>query len=908
ELMNDPKNSTPDLATSPPQPLATAYIVPHTHWDREWYRPFELFRARLVAVIDRVLDILESDPAYRRFTLDGQAVVLEDYLEIRPERRAALAEQVRAGRLRIGPWYVLADEFLVSPESLIRNLMVGQRLCRTFGEPMPVAYTPDSFGHISQLPLLALGFGLQSVVFERGVGDEGERLRSEFCWQAADGHSQVFAVHLLGTYSAAAALGHIDWELSDTYSPERAMQQVLAALDGPTDIPADLPPWLRESFERLSGGIRAYSDAGPLLLLNGSDHLFPQANIPDIVNELNRAFDDLQFVQGDVEEFVRAAWQPCEKLERYQGEFRGSRYQHILSGVLSSRMYLKQTNFQTESMLERVAEPLAALASLRGGTVPVGALRRAWQLLLHNQPHDSICGCSVDEVHQEMMTRYSSARQLARHVADAALARLAGPAGTAAIAAFNPLPQAQQAVVEAELALPAGTASSLGVLDAAGQPLPSQMSSRTGFAPGRTDLRMDYVTARFLAPLPPLGIASFQLAHDPPPAPPTPLRASERQLENEALRLEIGEAGELALTDKRSGYSYPLALRFEDTADAGDEYDYSPLPVDRPLVISEPASPPTLVEAGPVRATLRLDYRARLPASLSDDRQQRTGDVPLPLAVELSLDAGSSHLRLRVRLANHACDHRLRLWVDTGCHAGHVLAEGHFDVLQRPTKPPEGAGWFQQPQATNHQRRYLLATDGKRGLAVFNAGLPEYEARETPQGIGLGVTLLRAVGWLSRDDLLSRPQGAGPSLPTPGAQCTGEHAFELGLAPFAGNWWDSGLLFEVERFQAPPHSHASATITPEQPGPSVTTPLLLSALKPAEEGRGIIARIWNPAPVPVTGSLTPGRALREAFATRLDETRLHPLAAHGGSIPLRLGPKEVATIELHFDATKGDDL
>ncbi len=169
-------------------------FVPHTHWDREWYRPFQEFRSRLIRLLDSVLDILERDEKYRHFHLDGQAILLEDYLEARPEREALIPRMAREGRLSVGPWYVLPDEFLVSGESLIRNLLAGRAIAREFGGYCPVAYLPDQFGHIAQMPQILRRFGIEAAVLWRGLDYEVSR-HNEFWWVAPDG-SRVLAVHL----------------------------------------------------------------------------------------------------------------------------------------------------------------------------------------------------------------------------------------------------------------------------------------------------------------------------------------------------------------------------------------------------------------------------------------------------------------------------------------------------------------------------------------------------------------------------------------------------------------------------------------------------------------------------------------------------------------------------------------
>src|SRR6266699_251337 len=168
-------------------------IVPHTHWDREWYQTFQQFRMRLVRTVDKLLDILDRDNQFQYFMLDGQTIVLDDYLEVKPEQEKRLKEYTRAGRIQVGPWYLQPDEFLVNSESLVRNLQIGLRQAAGYGDPMRVGYVPDCFGHIAQLPQILRGFGIDSAVFWRGIGAEAHK--SEFYW-AAPGGTQVLVIFL----------------------------------------------------------------------------------------------------------------------------------------------------------------------------------------------------------------------------------------------------------------------------------------------------------------------------------------------------------------------------------------------------------------------------------------------------------------------------------------------------------------------------------------------------------------------------------------------------------------------------------------------------------------------------------------------------------------------------------------
>ena len=166
------------------------YFVVHTHWDREWYQPFQQMRARLVTMADRMIALVESGEV-PSFHFDGQTVVLDDYLEVRPEMARRLKALIRAGKIQVGPWYVLADSFLVSGESLIRNLEIGRAAARKFGGPLELGYLPDQFGHCAQLPQILAGFGFRTAVLWRGV--DASVARNRFVWEAPDGSSVLTA-------------------------------------------------------------------------------------------------------------------------------------------------------------------------------------------------------------------------------------------------------------------------------------------------------------------------------------------------------------------------------------------------------------------------------------------------------------------------------------------------------------------------------------------------------------------------------------------------------------------------------------------------------------------------------------------------------------------------------------------
>jgi len=361
------------------------FIVPHTHWDREWYMPFEQFRFRLIWLVDKLINILDSDPKFEHFMFDGQTIVLEDYLSVKPYNKDKLKKYIKESRIIIGPWYVLPDEFLVSGEAIIRNLLYGFELTREFGGHAQIGYLPDMFGHISQMPQILNGFNIDNAFLWRGIAG----IKSEFIWEAPDG-SSVFAVHFPDKYGYANGC-----DLS--MDAEEARAQLM-------DVIAHMRP---------------YNTTSNYLIMNGVDHMEPNALLPSMIEELNRLEGRDIAVQASLESYLDAVKQCHLDLDTVRGELRdvdrvsGTQYfDFILAGVLSSRVYLKQLNYRAQLLMERWAEPWSAIAWLQGEDYPYEFIKLAWKYIIKNHPHDDICGCSTDDVHKNNVIQFEWAKQV----------------------------------------------------------------------------------------------------------------------------------------------------------------------------------------------------------------------------------------------------------------------------------------------------------------------------------------------------------------------------------------------------------------------------------------------------------------------------------------------------------------
>ncbi|GGO00613.1 alpha-mannosidase [Saccharibacillus kuerlensis] len=385
----------------------TAYLISHTHWDREWYLPYERHHMRLIELMDTLLDTLEQNPDYRSFHLDGQTIIIEDYLQVRPDNRERLEKLIRDGRIAIGPWYVLQDEFLTSAEANVRNLLIGHQDAARYGSISKLGYFPDSFGNMGQAPQMLVQADIDTAVFGRGVKPTGfanavyesdtyESPYSEMHWRSPDG-SSVNGVLFANWYSNG--------------------------MEVPIDINA-----AREYWTAKLADASKYASTPHLLFMNGCDHQPVQTDLPEALETARSLFPDTDFKHVSFDEYLEAL-RPAlpDNLVTVDGELRSQRTDGwgTLVNTASARMYLKQMNQQGQTLLERGAEPLALLAHLAGGRkYPHHELTYAWKTLMQNHPHDSICGCSVDEVHREMVTRFEKSRHTAEAIVDASLQAL----------------------------------------------------------------------------------------------------------------------------------------------------------------------------------------------------------------------------------------------------------------------------------------------------------------------------------------------------------------------------------------------------------------------------------------------------------------------------------------------------
>ena len=749
------------------------FIVSHTHHDREWYFPFQGFRFILVRNIDLLLNILEKDPRFRSFTLDAQTIVLEDYLEIRPEKEEELRKWISNRRIFVGPWYVQPDEFLSGPESIVRNLLIGHKIASRFGHIMKVGYVPDTFGHIAQLPQILRGFNIDSFIFTRGVGKEGEDLGVEFKWVAPNG-SWVYTRHLLLGYCNSMMLKNED-------------------------------KFLKSWFKRMKN-VLPRTMTNSILAMNGCDHLAPQPEIPEIIDKLRRFFGcNTEIFHSNLEEFVKYFRENAKELKKYRGELRYGKYHPILSGIWSTRLYLKRKKWETEILLNYYAEPILTFIWLLGGTYKSSLLEAAWKLLLKVLPHDSIGGCSIDEVHRECMSRLYASQHLSYQLILDSVRQITTH-GEDKILVFNTLNWNRSDFVE--VLTPDGEYKVLFN----GEEVPYQEVSDDLLQNLFNQKHYPYFKARNSSfrvillkvnDIPQNGIRVYSIVKGKPNRFISDITTGNYFIENKYVKVIVSPNGSLTIVDKVSGRRLEGLNIFEDGGDAGDEYDYSPPQKD--IIYTSEASKASvrIIEKGPLRARMEIKLAIKIPVSLSKDRKSRsTKLVEIPIKINVMIYSNSRRIDFRIDFKNNVKDHRLRIVFPTDIISDRSYADMHYYVAERSISAPKGEGWIQKPVLTNPQLMWVSISDGVKGFTIANRGLPEYEIKAgKDRKLKVYLTILRSVGWLSRNDFITRPYHAGPFIETPEAQCIGENFAEYSLIIHNGNWNESYI--DAREFNVP---------------------------------------------------------------------------------------------------------
>lgn len=896
------------------------HIISHSHWDREWYMAFEQHRMKLVELMDQTMELFEKDDSFRSFHLDGQTIILDDYLEIKPQNRERVEKYIKEGRFSAGPWYILQDEFLTSGEANVRNLLTGMKEAGEYGEVCRIGYFPDAFGNAGQMPQLLKQAGMKAVVFGRGVKPVG------FNNETPEGGQYV------------SAYSEMIWESPDG----SALPGILFAnwYNNGAEIPVD-PGEAKVYWDERLAKAQQFAGTSHLLFMNGCDHQPVQKNLTAAIETAKKLYPDIEFIQSDFNTYAEAV---CSELKEDISTIRGELTSQETDGLVtlvnttSSHIPLKQMNRVCETSLEKEAEPMSAMAFLMGKSYPKELLQYSWKTLMQNHPHDSICSCSVDSVSGEMKIRFDKSRQVSKELFKESMEYLTGKIDTAGLAdgktnsvypftVFNTTGWSRSEVIsltvdidrsygrdltkryekESSLKMPVFV-----LKDASGNTVPARIEDAgTSFGYDLPDdkFRQPYmarqVRVTFEAKdIPALGYYTYYLKKEEQEAGQDfkSLVTGNRMMENEFLKVEIHDDGSYSLTEKETGKQYSHIGYYEESGDIGNEYIYVQNPGSEKITTQGLKAEVDLYENEVYRCTYRIIHRLEVPKSademLEEERRmfldiyQRKAPrsketVILTITTLLTLERSERGLKVETTIENTAKDHRIRVVIPTGLEASTHFADSNFEVVERNNR--HSRKW-KNPNGCEHQQNFAAMSDGKCGILVANFGLYEYEILPDRNN-AIAVTLLRAVGEM----------GDWGVFPTPAAQLQGIHTVNYEILPFKGEEITKAFT-RGHQFQ----THLSSCQAAVSEGILPVTGsflnwsgdgLNLTGLKQKEEGTDIIVRFVNETKEPVTLNLSRMDWFDTVYQSNVIEENLGELnEGEDFCFHRQIKPFEIATI------------
>lgn len=888
------------------------HLLSNSHWDREWYMSHEKYLARLVPLMDRLVTIMNTQPDYI-FVMDGQYAMLEDYLAIRPEATDTVKAFMAEGRLKVGPWYTQPLETLISGEAMIRNLQHGIAETEKLGPVMRVSYEIDEFGHASQTPQILSGFGISGAIAWRGLSKNS---RSAVKWKSPDG-SAVTMFYSNDGYGEATALPLCEDDYVET-------------VDG-DDIKR---AGLRSRVEALRRLREPNADTTHLLWLNGIDHSWAQPDILSVIDRVNALFPDLSVKQDTPEGFTEAVLADYAArgltMTEVEGELMFTR-EDVLESTHSCHPVQKKANYDTENMLEHTLEPLCTLAWLQGEDYPEWAVKRAWRYVLENHAHDSLGCTSVDEVFEEVMTRYRCAYSLAEQAVQESVRELmAHGKDTPSVYLFNKTATPFSGVVPFSFDIPKGLGGAdFRLTDKDGNTVPHVLLEKENVLDVRYNPRFGHPTRTgatyvsgllFVDHIPALGYVRLNFEAGNPTRikrnlEPYYFVSAPGVMENEHLKVTVNQNGTFDLCDKATGKTYPSQLLWEDSGDADNCYIHQTPFNDRRTYLStaSAASVRQLYDT-PLGAAFEIVQTLTIPDGLKDNRSRRAdlvGTVDITAVLTLHKDARRVDITLTVN--NHARNHRLRALFPTYLEeATHSRSGQPFDTVERIIHREIDPDLREQPYATSPMQDFCDVTGEMCGLTVAAAGIYEYECTDN-RARALALTVLRATEKIDVG-AFANPRYTmhkGQTLDTP-------ITYTLSLIPHGAD--PAEARTEVSAALLSPmvllnrQSEVSVMTDYEHPardlddtGSALTLEsngdVAITAFKKAYGRDTLIVRLLNTGKTEATGTLKVGTTVKipdNVYEVTLGEERIRPLPLSNGAVAFTLRPAGLLTLEFEM--------
>jgi len=923
----------------------TVHVISGTHWDREWRFTAEQSKLRLADLLDNLIDLMEKNPDYEYFLLDGGTVILEDYESVRPENMNRLKRLIEKGKIHLVNFYTLPDMFIVAPEAIIRNLLIGQRVGARGGGCMKFGYTATSYGQTSQLPQIYRGFGIETIMFYRGAN---KYMPPCFKWEGADG-SQILAFRCFDIVTRTNWFFYVHQPLVLNKQPknleyhfnpeeqpvhpadESGYQQDFHLMNEKYQFNRDTES-LKQAYRYFMEVSEADAIGSHILGLNMEDNQKPFELIARMIDAINAVQSESWFKQNSLDKYYEEILEELDKskLNVVKGEIRRTAveigFNALLGAVLSSRVNIKLLNERAETDLIYFAEPLASLASIYGARYPNLNLETAWKSLLQNHAHDSICGSAIEQAHKDMVYRFSETRMISEEITRRSLESLwrrisfnATTQGDLTLTFFNTLSYHREEIVPAIVDIPLDLKLPyFDIFDINGNEIPYEVvwSEEIDM---RCERELDTNAITFpskrhyiVIPVktPPMGYSSYVIRLREPRYVPNPEPVGDRALiatpdtclENQFLKLSVNPNGTFNLLHKESGKTFKDLHYFTDSGEVGHAH-ITRKPV-RDFTVSSKGvhAGITVVESNPLRGTIKIEIAMKVPAEADFDGRDRSHHLEtLDITSLVSLTKGSKRIDIVTKINNRARDHRVRVNFPTDIRTDFSSAESAFAVEKRSLIWQDTGDNFEPFFPYQPMQNFVDISDGETGFAFLNRGIREYEVIDDARRT-LAVTLLRTHrSYMTANEKMTPSELAQYE----GSHVPGEIEFHYALYPHKGGWQEAEILRHAYMFKAPlkilqgtlkkegdlPAEYSFLDIDP-------AAHIHLAALKQAEDGKGYILRLWNASQESIISKIHFNLPIKEVERVDLREKISRPLEVNNGRLEMKFNPSEILTLKI----------
>lgn len=748
--------------------MKKVHVIPHSHWDREWYFSTTRSTIYLIKHLKEVIEELEKNNEFKSFLMDAQSSLISDYLKFCPEDIDRIKELVKNKRLFIGPWWSQTDQMVISQESILRNLLYGTRYAQNLGGYFNIAYAPDIFGHSGNMPQIYKEFGLNKFLFWRGVSNN-TLSNTEFVWEGYDGTRMIAKQIREGYYNC----GNL----------------------------AEKEENILEFLNLKMSDLESKTITDTLYFANGFDQAPIRKNLPEIIKKYNDVDKDREYKISTVPEYFDDLEKDLKnkKLKILKGELTEAKHSRIHKSIYSNRADLKQMNNKNENMLINVLEPLMCLCHHLGNRYPKKEIDKIWKMLFENSAHDSIGQCNSDTTNDDIYYRHKIINDYIINLLDINLRQISSKILTDKefhFVAFNPYPEIRNVTFEFNAYIPH---DKFKLKDFNGNELKYiilEMEDQTEYVLNqyiKLDPYKEYKLpdkvyyARVLVNLKEieaLGYKSFYIDLDEPKEELNKYKlTNENFIENKKYRIKFNSSNNsIDIFDKENNKEYKNQLIFEENGDDGDSYNYSPPRKDKIIKSSEAKLISKTVEKSIISEKMTVNLLYLLPYDLVERSENKcTREYKMSYTVELRED--DSIIRISTEFNNVVLSHRFCVLFDTGISSHFSIADQVFGVIKRPVfletmKVWEKEKWQEIPNCIEPMQSYVA----HNGISIITENVKEYEIiGDNYETIRL--TLFRTYSNMGKEDLLYRPgRASGETIvKTPNAQLIKKLKFDFAI-------------------------------------------------------------------------------------------------------------------------------